>query len=166
MLSIENASPSDRFLMIVARISEARWRDECASVRSWLNAKPSTISVETAEQMLQTINTPLACDANPMAIIHCYANVPAGTKYDVAFDPRDPDNNESTHAEVLFGVVLGRAVEMTLSHGWHQTAVLRFPTGVPQLFDQLPVDAMLSRYLCLCSQADFPDIKRALKSDA
>lgn len=152
--------------MVAARLSESRWRDECHSVRSWLGAKPPAISPEIADQMLETINTPLIPDAAPMAIIHCYADVPVGTEYDVAFDPKNPANNESTHAEVLFGVVMGRAVETTLSHGWHQTAVLRFSTGMPQLFNQLPVDHVSSQYLCLCSQTDFPEITRSLTSAA
>ncbi|MEZ6058039.1 MAG: hypothetical protein R3C01_15170 [Planctomycetaceae bacterium] len=147
--------------MVASRVSASRWEDECASVRLWLGTRPASISTDIAEQMLKTIDAPLPKGATPVVIVHCYADVPAGTEYHVAFDPEDPNTNEFTHAEVLFGVVMGRFVDMTLSHGWHQTAVLYFPAGMPKLFNQLSVDQISSRYLCLCSQSDFHEIKRA-----
>ena len=165
MLAIKDTPPSHRFLMVAARISKCRWREECESVRSWLATKPTTVSSVTAERMLQTIDAPLPSDATPLVIIHCYADIPTGTKYDLAFEPHNPDNNESTQAEVLFGVVMGRVVETTLSHGWHQTAVLRFPSGLPQLFEKLSVDEMAPRYLGLCAQADFPSIRPTLHQE-
>ena len=112
--------------------------------------------------MQNVISAPLPIGATPIAIIHCYADVPVGTQYDVAFDPSDPKICEATYAEVLFAVVMGRIVELGLSHGWHQTAVLRFSKGMPKLFNQLPMDHLSSRYLGLCSQADFPEIRLSL----
>lgn len=152
--------------MVASRVSDSRWHDECESVRSWLGTKPPSITTDVAEHMLKKIHAPLPRGAVPVVVIHCYADIPAGTQYNVAFDPRDTDTNESTHAELLFGVVMGRSVEVTLSHGWHQTAVLHFSAGLPKLFNQLAVDHVSSRYLCLCSHADFPEIKRALSSVA
>ncbi len=167
MLPIADVPPSSRYLQIAARIAESRWHDECDSVRCWLKTKPPSISESTAKRMLETISAPLKSNENPLAMIHCYADVPAGTAYHVVFDPKHPDRNEPTYAEVVFGVAMGRYVDTTLSHGWHQSAVFRFSRGLPQLLNQLPVDTSTSeRILGLCAQADFPEIKRSLENTA
>ncbi len=166
MLSIEDVPSSGRYLMLAAQLSDTRWNHERESVRSWLATRPTTISDNRAQQMLQTIGMPLSPKEIAMAVIHCYADIPPGTKYDVAFDPTDPDINESTHAETVFGVVLGRYVEKTLGHGWHQTVVLRFADGLPRLLKQLPIDTITSLYFGLCSRNDFPKIYQSLRDTA
>ncbi len=162
MLDTQDVPASARYLMIAARRSEDCWKQECAAVRKWLATRPEELSPDSVDAMLRTINSTLPSDAQPLAVIHCYADVPAGTHYDIIFDHNDPGTNESTNAEVLFGVAFDRYVDKTLSHGHHQTAVLRFPNGTPSLLGRLPWDAISTNFLCLCSGADFADIGRRL----
>ncbi len=132
MLSIANAPPSTRYLMVASKISDNRWNNECDEVRTFLTSDPSNIEASAVEQMLRIINSPLPNNSVPLVVIHCYADVPAGTRYDLAFDSTDPDCTVSTCCTLEFGVVMSRIVETSLSHGWHQTAVLRFPNGLPK----------------------------------
>jgi hypothetical protein len=162
MLDIKDLPACARYLVIAARRSENCWKQECAAVRNWLATSPAVLSEDNVDAMLRTINSTLPLDAHPVAVCHCYADVPAGTQYDVVFDHNNPATNESTSAEVLFGVAFDQYVDTTLSHGHHQTAVLRFPNGMPSLLDRLPWDAISSDYLCLCAAADFADIRRRL----
>lgn len=161
-LDIDDLPASARFLTIAARRSEKDWKQECAAVRTWLATKPAALSPGKLDAMRRILDVPLPSDAHPVAVLHCYADVPAGTRYDIVFDRHDPDTSESTSAEVLFGVAFDQYVEPTLSHGHHQTAVLRFPNGLPSLFERLPWDAISSDYLCLCAAADFAEIRRSL----
>ena len=163
MLDIKDLPACARYLVITARRSEDRWKQECAAVRNWLATTPAVISKDNVDAMLRIINSTLSSDAHPVAVSHCYADVPAGTQYDVVFDHDDPDTNESTSAEVLFGVAFDQYVDTTLSHGHHQTAVLAFPKGMPSLLGRLPWDAISSDYLCLCTAADFACIRQRLK---
>lgn len=162
MPSISSASPGSRYLMIAARWTENCWEEECKSIRSFLRTNPSSVSKVAENQMLQTINSPLPEGAVPLVVIHCYADVPSGTEYDLAFDPTNPDDHESTSSTLEFGVVMSRVVEKDLSQGWHQTAVMRFPNGMPKLFDKLPVDSIGTSYLGLCASSDFGHIKSSL----
>ncbi|MCA9178179.1 MAG: hypothetical protein KDB14_27130 [Planctomycetales bacterium] len=178
MLDIKDLPACERYLVIAARRSEAGWEQERAAVRKWLETSrtslagdsceaqptsPATLSLKDVDAMLRTINSSLPPDACPVVALHCYADVPAGTQYDVLFDHGNPDTNESTRAEVLFGVAYDRVVNTTLSHGHHQTAVLRFQDGLPTLLGRLPWDATSSDGLCLCAAADFAYIRGRLK---
>ncbi len=162
MLEIKDLPAGVRYLVITARRSDICWEQECAAVRNWLATRPAALSQDKVDVMLRTINSTLPSDAHPVSVGHCYADVPAGTQYDVVFDHSDPDTNEATSAEVLFGVAFDQYVDTTLSHGHHQTAVLRFPNGVPSLLGRLAWDAISSDYLCLCAATDFADIRRSL----
>lgn len=161
-LDIRDIPACARYLVITARRSERGWKQECAAVRNWLATSPEALSQDDVDAMLRTINSTLPSDAHPVAVSHCYADVPAGTQYDIVFDRNDPNTNESASAEVLFGVAFDKYVDRKLSHGHHQTAVLRFPNGMPSLLGGLPWDAISSDYLCLCAAADFADIRRCL----
>lgn len=161
-LDIQDLPASARFLTIAARRSASGWKQECAAVGNWLATKPAALSQQDLDAMRRILDVPLPPDAHPVAVLHCYADVPAGTRYDIVFDRHDLDTSASTSAEVLFGVAFDQYVEPTLSHGHHQTAVLRFPNGMPSLLERLPWDAISSDYLCLCAAADFAEIRRSL----
>lgn len=166
MIPIADVPSSSRFLMLAARLSESRWNDEREAVCNWLATIPSTTSDSKAQQIRETVGKPLSPDEIAVVVIHCYADIPPGTAYQVVFDPTDPDTNETTHAETVFGVVLGKYVEATLAHGWHQTVILRFPNGPPRLLKQLPIDTITTSYFGLCAGKDFPKIYQALKNTA
>jgi hypothetical protein len=108
------------------------------------------------------LNVPLPEDAIPFVIIHCYADVPGGTEYDLVFDPIDDFRSESTSASVMFGIIWERLPVRVLSHGWHQVALLRFPEGLPSLCHRLPTDEPTLDYLCLCSRLHFPEIRKSI----
>ena len=168
MRSIYDTPVADRFLMVSHRLSAHAWRSECDAVTNWLKSKPGTITDTERDEMLETIQRPLRETEHPFVIIHCYADIPENTTWNVAFDRRDTHRHEPTIAILRFGVILHRAVCRSLSDGWHQAAVIDFPGGIPELIKSLPIDPETEQtdYNCLCDAADFPKIRRHLTNVA
>jgi hypothetical protein len=162
MQTIEATPADQRFLKAAGRLSASAWNNECQSVRAWLASSHGLLSDDERDEMLGIVTGPLVATEIPLAIVHCYAEVPEGTKWDVVFDPNDLNICQSTMAILRYGIVWHRAVSRTLAHGWHQVAVVDFPIGLPALLDTLPTDDFerASRYVGFCSADDFPDIKR------
>jgi hypothetical protein len=164
MRAIGDTPNDQRFLMVTHRLSPARWENECRAVRDWLTNPPDTISKSDADEMLASIAEPLPKTHHAFVVFHCYADIPARTRWDTAFDPSVADRHESTIATLQFGVFWRRAVLSALEHGHHQIAVLKFPDGLPDLLDSLPVDPdnEVSDYAGLCASDDLPAIRRQL----
>ena len=122
MRTIDDTPRDQRYLMLTHRLSDAVWEDECEAVRQNLTDPPDTIGARESAEMLATIAKPLPTDCHPFVIIHCYADVPANTKWHTAFDPSSTDRHEKTNATLQFGVFWRRVVLPTLEHGHHQIA--------------------------------------------
>ena len=154
--------------MVTHRLSSERWGNECSAIRDWLANPPATISKSDADEMLATIANPLPKTQHAFVVIYCYADIPARTHWDTAFDPSLGDLHETTNATLQFGVVWRRAVLPSLEHGHHQVAVLAFPDGLPQLLASLPFDpdTEVTDYVGLCASEDLPAIRRQLENVA
>ena len=161
MRSINDTPAASRFLMVSHRLSVQAWRSECDAVTKWLAGMPETVTEAERDQMLTTIQQPLCETEHPFVIVFCYADIPKNTTWDVAFDRKTPDRHEFTTATLQFGVICHRVVSPSLTHGWHQVAVIDFPKGMPRLIESLPVDPQTeqSSYRCLCAASDFPTIQ-------
>jgi hypothetical protein len=164
MKSIANTQAAERYLMVAAKLSANAWESECRSALSWLASSPTGIKVDDSAEFRELLSLPLPTDALPVIVAYCYADVPEGTSYDVAFDPREHLDLEETLASVMFGLVSSRLPVRQLSHGWTQAAVLRFPRGMPSLFARLPIDQPTTDYVGLCTKADFPAIRASMTS--
>ena len=156
---------SQRFLMVAWRLSDAAWKGQCDLVVAWLESCPKELTDAQRDQMRRTIEKPLSDTEHPIVVIHCYADVPTGTQWDTVFDPADPNSHSRTTAISRFGVVCDRAVELTLPHGCHQTVIIDFPDGLPELIQSVPIDVQDPNrsYVCVCKREDFPEIERHLK---
>jgi hypothetical protein len=118
--------------------------------------------------MLALIAKPLPATHHAFVVIHCYADIPAHTLWDTAFDPSLTDCNETTNATFHFGVFWRRVVRPKLEHGHHQLAVIAFPDGLPLLLASLPVDPVnqVTDYIGLCASEDLLAIRRQLENAA
>lgn len=169
MRSIANTPAAQRFLMVAWRLSERAWRSECESLlNNWLSNNLEGVKRSDRDEMQSIIQRPLASTEHPFVVIHCYADVPTDTTWNVVFDPRNLADHDSTTVILKFGVVLQRQVSRSLAHGWHQTAIIDFPKGLPNLIHELPVDpdTQSGDYACLCAEDDFDEISRMLGSDS
>jgi hypothetical protein len=166
MREIEAVPASQRYLMVAWRMSDAAWNDECRLTRECLTSGSTPRNAAECREMLQIIERPLHSTEAPFVIIFCYADVPEGTRWDIVFDPKNPDVHETTVAVSRFAVIYHRFVTRTLSHGWHQPAVLDFPIGFPDLIVNLAVDSdgASCRHVGLCTARDYPEILRESKA--
>ena len=144
--------------MVSRQFTQQQWRREYEAVYAWCESNPA----EDKLSRLDLLTPSLDDQAAALSIIHCYADVPAGTEYGLAFDPTDPNQPENTVAFVEYGVVLSRLVQPSLGHGWHQTAVIRFPEGKPKLFDRLTSPRSGPGYVGLCMPEDYVEILGSL----
>ncbi len=150
--------------MVAWRLSRAAWERECESVREWLASSPAKISKAESDEMLSKIAEPLKPTDYPFVIIHCYADIPAKTRWDTVFSPNDINRIETTNATFQFGIFLSRYVVKSLDHGHHQIALLAFPDRLPALLETLPVDQAgeFTGYVGLCASDDLAEIRHAL----
>lgn len=164
MRSINDTPVANRFLMVSHRLSVQAWRAECDAVTKWLDDESNTITEAERDEMLAMIQQPLRDTEHPFVIIHCYADIPEHTTWDIVFDRRAPGYHERTIATLRFGIIWQRLVSRSLADGWHQVAVIDFPDGMPQLIESLPIDpkSEQTEYTCLCTGADFPEIQRQI----
>lgn len=162
MRTIANTPAAQRFLMVAWRLSANAWQRECESVINWLSTEPESVGRVERAEMVSIIQRPLAPTEHPVIAMHCYADVPAGTTWDVVFNPNEIADHESTTAVSRFGLIDHRIVSPSLSDGWHQVAVIDFPKGLPRLIQDLPVDPDTEwrNYICLCANHDFEEIKK------
>lgn len=167
MRFISDTPVTSRFLLLAHRLSPIACRNECNSVTEWLAIAPDTIT-EREREMLTIIQQPLQPTEHPLVAVYCYAHIPEGTKWDIAFNSKDTTAYEYTAAFLRFGIIWQRIVSRSLSDGWHQVAVIDFPNGIPHLIEALPVDPEVENYnyKCLCSSADFPEIQRHMTTGA
>lgn len=168
MRTIDDAPRDQRFLMLTSRLSRTAWEEECRVVRKWLADPPDTISEAESAEMLAKIDGPLPASSHPFAVIHCYADLPAGTRWNTAFDPSIGGQHETTDVVLQFGIFWRRLVLPSLEDGHHQIAVIEFSDGLPQLLASLPVDpeGEVIDYIGLCASDDFPGIRRGLANRA
>jgi hypothetical protein len=164
MRTIEDTPHSERFLMITHRLSRAAWERQCSSVRAWLANPPDMINQAKASEMLGIIAEPLHLTYHPFIVIYCYADIPANTRWDTAFDPSNTVRNEKTDATLKFGIFWSRLVIRSLEDGHHQVAVLEFPHGLPPLIESLPVVSVdePERHVGLCNSNDLLAIQGRL----
>ena len=160
MRSITDTPPHTRYLMMAERISLPAWTTLCQKVRDYVEANPNQGIYSDAE-MLRLINTPLPQTTFPFVVLFAYADIPAGTQWNAAYDPSNDSQIESTNAILRFGVFWSRVAIPELSHGHHQVAVIDFPDGIPSVLETLPVDP--NRENCdpvrLCNTEDIEAIR-------
>ena len=162
MRTIAETPKHERYLMVAERISPAAWTTLCQSVRDYLANNPDrNRSTCSDADMLRFIDTPLKQTSHPFVVLFAYADVPANTKWNVAFDPSNDSPIEITNAALCFGVFWKRIAIPTLSHGHHQVAVIDFPDGLPAVIASLPIDAdrQSSDHVRLCSAEDLDAIR-------
>jgi hypothetical protein len=162
--SLENTPSQDRYLTVLWQLSEDGWQDECRQVCKWLNSWNVwwTAPKAARRDMLELICRPLTATELPLVIHRCYADIPEGITWDLAFDLNDVARLNDTRALLRFGVIFHRTVNRSLAHGWHQLAVIDFPDGIPDLISELPVDADEHTCGCvgLCNVIDFEAVNR------
>lgn len=160
MRTVERTPQHQRFLMVGRRVSETAWRTETQAVRQWLDSSECDLPDEQREKMLTFIDLPLPLTSVPLVVLHAYADVGSQTIWNLAFDPRRPQDVEPTVAILRFCVLWHRAVTDSLSHGHHQIAVVDFPDGVPSLVSSLHEDRQRPDvcYIGLCDAADHESI--------
>lgn len=144
--------------MVAERISANAWRSICESVRDHV-AKTSGRDAFT--DPLQLIEPNLPPTSFAFVVLSSYADIPADTKWNIAFDPTKPSSIEPTTAVLQFGVLWQRMALPSLEHGHHQVAVIDFPDGVPTLLQSLPIDANRQTYdyIGLCDATDLRAIQ-------
>lgn len=147
--------------MVAERLSPAAWDKECQRVRNYVSELPrNPVNRQLGAERLAFIDQALPVTSHPFVILFCYADIPAGTSWGLAFDPKTPLPPEETHAVFQFGL-FGRTLAVSnLEHGHHQLAVIDFPHGLPPLLQSLPVDANRQNYdhIALCCADDFREI--------
>lgn len=144
--------------MVAERISANAWRSICESVRGHVTKVSAPTSVKDA---LTLIDSNLPPTSFPFIVLFSYADIPADTKWNIAFDPTKPSAIEATTAVFQFGVFWQRIAQPSLEHGHHQIAVIDFPYGVPTLLQSLPIDANRQTYdyIGLCDAKDLRAIQ-------
>ena len=159
MRKVEDTPAHQQFLMLVSNVSEERWLEERQQVLTWARENSDKLKEEQLE-LLKIIEKPLPETYHPVVIIHCYADVPQETAYDLVFNLSDKTQVETTFAVLKFGVTFSRYCDPSLAHGWHQLAMLDFPNGIPELISELPYDDPSSgEPIGLCSKNNYDSIK-------
>ncbi|WP_145052736.1 hypothetical protein [Lignipirellula cremea] len=165
MRTIAETPQHDRYLMVAERISPNAWRSVCESVSDHAAKASAPNSVKHA---LSLIDSHLPPTSFPFVVLFSYADIPANTPWNIAFDPMKPSSIEATNAVFRFGVFWQRIAQPSLEHGHHQIAVIDFPDGVPELLSSLPVDANRQTYdyIGLCDAKDLRAIQTRHESVA
>ncbi len=155
MRTIAETPQHERYLMVAERISPNAWRSVCESVRDYV-AKTSGSNTDSALDAMRLIDSKLPPTTHPFAVLFSYADIPADTIWNLAFDPTNQSSIQSTTAVLQFGVFWQRIAQPALEHGHHQIALIDFPNGVPSLLDSLPIDANRQSYdyVGLCDSND------------
>ncbi len=119
------------------------------------------------QHMLSLIEQPLTSADLPLIVSHGYADTLEQMSWDWVFEMSNLERAEPTLAILRFSVILQRLVILSISHGWHQAVVIRFPNGIPSLLQQLPEDNVSHPdYAALCCSSDFPKIQRLWDTDS
>lgn len=164
MLPIDKVPQHHRCLNLISRFSELNWNQERDSAIRWTRLNAGKFSEAQVAEILELIDRPLSVDEYPLTVIYAYADIPQGFEWDLAFNDENLEEVESTQAIFQFSVILKSLVVNELSHGWHQTAVIRFPQGLPSLIQQLPEydpkSGSATRIVNLSQQQDYSEIKR------
>lgn len=158
MRTIIETQQHDRYLKVAERISPNSWRSVCKSVRDHSATASAPNSVKHA---LSLIDSNLPPTSFPFVVLFSYADIPANTTWNIAFDPTRPSSIEATNAVFRFGVFWQRIAQPSLEHGHHQIAVIDFPDGIPKLLQSLPIDANRQTYdyIGLCDAEDLRAIQ-------
>lgn len=154
--------------MVAERLSLKTWSELCESVREQVDSTDTEVDDKSlVAETLRLLNEPLPPTSFPFVILFSYADIPAGTTWDTAFDPLNASCFEPTQAVFRFGVFWQRIAQPKLEHGHHQVAVIEFPNGLPPLLDAIPVDASPHTYdyIGLCNFNDLPSVRRCSSLD-
>lgn len=157
MRTIDETPRRERYLMVAERVSSDVWRSVCEGVHHHL-AKTNTGCVA---DMMRLIDSKLSPTSHPFVVLFSYADIPAGTAWNIAFDPTNRSSVEPTTAVLQFAIVWQRTAQTALEHGHHQIAMIDFPNGVPALLASLPIDAnqQTYSYIGLCDSRDLRAIQ-------
>ncbi len=160
MRTIAETPQHERYLMVAERVSSDAWRSVCESVRDHV-VKASSTNTDAVADAMRIIDSKLSPTSHPFLVLLSYADIPADTAWNVAFDPTNRSSVEPTTAVLQFGVFWQRIAQTALEHGHHQIAVIDFPTGVPPLLASLPIDANRQSYdyIGLCDSKDLRAIQ-------
>ncbi|MCC9603382.1 hypothetical protein LOC67_22765 [Stieleria sp. JC731] len=162
MRTIADTPPNERYLMVAERVSREAWADICQNVRDYVTTNPDSDHRNYSDaDILRLIDAPIPPSSYPFVVLFAYADIPADTKWNVAFDPVNDLPIESTIAVLQFGVFWRRIAAPSLEHGHHQIAVIDFPDGLPSVITSLPIDANRQSYdhVVLCDAQDVDAIQ-------
>jgi hypothetical protein len=162
MRTIADTPPNERYLMVAERVSREAWAGICQNVRDYVTSNlDGDHSNYSDAYILRLIDAPIPQSSYPFVVLFAYADIPADTKWNVAFDPANDLAIESTNAVLQFGVFWGRIATSALEHGHHQIAVIDFPNGLPSVIASLPIDANSQSYdhVVLCDAQDVDAIQ-------
>jgi hypothetical protein len=165
MRTLPETPQYDRYLMVAERLSATAWRNVCESVRGNVTKDSDQ---KFGNNAVTLIDSHLPPTSFPFVVLFAYADIPADTEWNIAFDPTTPSAVESTTAVLRFGVFWQRIAQPSLEHGHHQIAVIDFPNGVPTLLLSLPIDANRQTYdyIGLCDAKDLVAIQTRHESMA